>query len=52
MDDPANVILWEDILRKLAYQRGVLTLLKDTDHFSPLIEKALEDIDYILDKVR
>ena len=51
MDKSARAELGDDIRRKLAFQRGVLTLLKETDLFGPMIEKALEDIDDIIDKV-
>ena len=42
----------DDICKKLAFQRGLLTLMKGTvPLFSPMIEKALEDIDDIMEKV-
>ena len=41
----------DDIRKKLAFQRGVLTILKETDLFGPMIEKALEEIDEVIDKV-
>ena len=42
----------EDICKKLAFQRGLLTLMKGTvPLFNPMIDKALDDIDEILEKV-
>ena len=42
----------DDLRRKLAFQRSVLALVKETvPLFSPMAEKALEDIDDIMDKV-
>ena len=42
----------DGILQKLAYQKGVLTLLKGVEPLSPLIEKALRDIDELIEQVR
>ena len=39
----------DDVLLRLAFQRGILTLLRDSGFNAPMVEKALEDIDYLLD---
>ena len=41
----------DDTLRKLAFQRGVLTLLKESDRPDPMIEKALEHLDGLIVKL-
>ena len=47
-EDPIS----DDICKRLAFQRGLLTLVKDTvPLFSPMIDKALEDIDFLMEKV-
>ena len=33
---------------RLAFPRGVLCLLKDTQLFGPMVEQALEDIDTLI----
>ena len=38
----------DDILQKLAFQRGVLTLLRENERSNPMIEKALEQIDHLI----
>ena len=38
-----------NILQKLAFQRGILTLLKETKLSCPMLEKAIENIDSIID---
>ena len=38
----------DDILQKLAFQRGILTLLKETDLCNTLIDKALEELDILI----
>ncbi|HTL69743.1 MAG TPA: hypothetical protein VL404_00485 [Candidatus Eisenbacteria bacterium] len=35
---------------RLAFPRGILKLLKDTEFCGPLVEKALEDIDAIAER--
>ena len=42
----------DDILQKLAYQKGVLTLLRGVEPLSPLIEKALRGIDELIERIR
>ena len=39
---------YQDILEKLAFQRGFLTLLKEVGMSSETLEKALENIDAII----
>ncbi len=41
----------EDILQRLAFQRGVLTLLKEKDLYRPIVEKAIEELDSLMEKV-
>ena len=40
-----------EIKDKLLFQRGVLLLLKETRLFGPLIEKAVEDLDSVMEKL-
>ena len=35
---------------KLAFPRGILKILKETQLFGPMVEKALEDIDAVADR--
>ena len=52
MKKRSNTESVDDIQRKLAFQRGLLSLMKTTvPLYSPMIEKAMEDIDDILEKV-
>ena len=52
MNKKKNDRVTDDIQNKLAFQRGLLTLMKGTvPLYSPMIEKALDDIDEIMDKV-
>ena len=39
----------DEVLQKLAFQRGVLTLLKEAVCSAPGIEKAIEDIDSLIE---
>ena len=39
----------DDILRKLAFERGVLTLLKDTPAAGPALEKTIENLDFLIE---
>ncbi len=39
-----------EIREKLLFQRGILSLLKDTNLFGPLIDQALEDADDLLER--
>jgi len=41
----------DDILQKLAFQLGVLTLLKEKDPSAPMIDKALEELDGLISRV-
>jgi len=50
VDDSTENILTE-IKERLAFQRGVLLLLKETRLFGPLIEKAVEDLDFVMEKL-
>ena len=46
------IMVSDDICKKLAFQRGLLTLMKGTvPLYSPMIDKALEDIDELMEKV-
>ncbi len=38
----------DEILDHLFFPRGVLLLLKETGLFGPEIDKALEDMDYLI----
>ena len=40
----------DEILRTLAFQRGVLTLLRDAGPLAPNVERAIEDIDSLIDR--
>ena len=52
MKKKKNDKITEDIQYKLAFQRGLLTLMKGTvPLYSPMIEKALDDIDEIMERV-
>lgn len=51
MSKALDIAVNDDIRQKLAFQRGVLTLLKDTDLFGPMIEKALKDLDEIIEQI-
>ena len=41
----------ESVREKLLFSRGVLSILKETDLFGPLIDQAIEDLDYLLLKI-
>ena len=41
----------DEMLQKLAFQRGVLTLLKDTNLMGAMIEKAIEEIDFLIESL-
>ena len=41
--------LADEILQKLAFQRGVLTLLRDAGRFGPNIDRAIEDVDQMIE---
>ena len=46
------MIVTDDVRKKLAFQVGLLTLMKNTvPLYSPMIEKALEDIDEIFEEI-
>ena len=38
----------DEILQKLAFQRGVLTLLKERDSHDPCLDNALEELDRLM----
>ncbi len=40
----------DEILQTLAFQRGVLTLLRDTSTLTANIERAIERIDSLIDR--
>lgn len=46
-----DVEITNDILMKLAFQRGMLTLLKENELLKPTIEKALADLDSVIEKL-
>ena len=53
MNKTFNTLNSDDIRYKLAFQKGLLTLLKGVEPlFSPMIEKALKDLDDIMEEVR
>ena len=39
----------DEILQKLTFQRGILKLLKDTELMGPMIDKAIEEIDSLIE---
>lgn len=41
--------LADELLLKLAFQRGVLTLLKEAGNPGPNIDRAIEDIDSLIE---
>ncbi len=52
MSKAPSMIVTEDMRKKLAFQVGLLTLMKGTvPLYSPMIEKALDDIDDILEEI-
>ena len=40
----------ESTRERLVYVQGILLLLKETDFFGPLIERALKNIEFILEE--
>ena len=48
----ASDMVADDLLMHLAFQRGILTLLKDSGFYQPLIDQALEDIDLKILRIR
>ena len=42
----------ENVREKLLFPRGVLSILKDTVLFGSLVDKAIEDLDDLLRKIR
>ena len=36
------------VRERLSFPRGLLVLLKETELFGPLIDQALEDVDFLL----
>ena len=52
MDKTPDVVFPDDLCKKLAFQRGLMSLMKGTvPLYSPMIDKALEDIDELMEKV-
>ena len=41
----------EIVREKLLFPRGVLSILRDTDLFGPMIDQAIADLDDLLKKV-
>jgi hypothetical protein len=46
-----QIELSNNILMKLAFQRGLLTLMREDDEMRPTIDKALKDLDWVMDKL-
>lgn len=40
----------ETVREKLLFPRGVLSILKDTELFGPMIDQAIKDLDDLLKK--
>ena len=51
VDDSVTESNFIEIKERLAFQRGVLLLLKETRLFGPLIEKAIEDLDFVIERI-
>ena len=50
MDKPKNI---EDCLKdRLELPKAVMIQLRETCLFNPMIDKAIEDIDYLLEKAQ
>ena len=45
------VDITNDLIQKLAYQRGMLSLLKVSEWEQPLVDQAIQDMERILDKL-
>ena len=41
----------DEILQTLAFQRGILTLLREVGTMTPNVERAIEDIDSLMDRL-
>lgn len=46
-----QIELSNNILMKLAFQRGLLTLMREHDEMRSTIDKALKDLDWVIDKL-
>jgi hypothetical protein len=51
VDDCMTENILIEIKERLVFQRGVLLLLKETRLFGPMIEKALEDLDFVIEQI-
>lgn len=47
-----QIELSNNILMKLAFQRGFLTLLRENEEFRPTVDKALQELDWVIEKLR
>lgn len=43
--------LSNNILMKLAFQRGLLSLLRDNEELRPSVDKALQELDWVIEKL-
>ena len=50
MQKSASMGTAEDVREQIEFVRGFLTLLKETELFGPMMERALEAIDLINEK--
>lgn len=52
MDDPVSLVFRkpDEIKERLEFPHAVLQLLKETDLFGPVVEKALEDVNFLIEK--
>ncbi len=39
-----------EVRDRLVFSRGVLALLRDTELFGPMLDKAIEDLDFVIEK--
>ena len=51
IDENVRESLEEEIKERLLFQKGVLALLKDTDLFGSMVEKAIQDIDFVIERL-
>lgn len=47
-----DVLLKEAVRESIALPYGVLTLLRDTQMFGPMLEKAIDDLDALTKKLK
>ncbi len=52
MDERSDLLFRkpEEIRDRLEFPKAVLTLLKDTELFGPAVERALKDVDFLIQK--